>query len=284
MAQARRNALQWLDARTDTHAGLWMDRYLSDQSATPDPGASSEAREAASGAKARVIRALQKPIRTPEDYPRAFDRQRETLRAGGAKLFVARATGRIVVWLGARGSLEAGLCLERTWGTPLLPGSSIKGVASAAARGCVADSGWTRLGENHRALFGTTDAGGAVVFHDAWWVPDVEHLPIHLDTMTVHHADYYQKGRAPTEMDAPVPVPFAAVRGSFLVALQGEDEAVGWASQLVAIGLRELGIGAKTNAGYGRMTLHTCDLSPAGLPTPRELVFRDEPETLPFGG
>jgi hypothetical protein len=56
-------------------------------------------------------------------------------------------------------------------------------------------------------------------------------------------------------MDSPVPVPFATVTGSYLVAVEGDPAWCHAAMGILKIGLAELGIGAKTNAGYGRMAL-----------------------------
>jgi len=108
-------------------------------------------------------------------------------------------------------------------------------------------------------LFGSTDERGAVTFFDAWWWPTSENavIPIHQDVMTVHHQDYYQ-GKSecpPSDVDDPVPVAFASVTGSYLVGVEGDP---GWcdvALRLLKLGLSELGIGAKTNAGYGRVRL-----------------------------
>jgi CRISPR type III-B/RAMP module RAMP protein Cmr6 len=156
---------------------------------------------------------------------------------------------------------------------PVLPGASLKGVASSAAHLLMTDPVWRRLrtddeddGESARYLFGTTERAGDVVFHDAWWIPDDSahggalKTPLKADVMTVHHPDYYQPtgsdGRkllAPDGMQSPVPISFLSATGTFLVALEGDDE--GWvkaARELLLLGLEHLGIGAKTSSGYGR--------------------------------
>ena len=84
---------------------------------------------------------------------------------------------------------------------------------------------------------------------------------MHPDVMTVHHQKYYGGERhngdviAPTDFDSPNPISFVSVTGKFLLALAGPQAAidVGWT--ILGHGLRELGLGAKTNAGYGRMNL-----------------------------
>lgn len=270
MPLARRKDLQQLNPQSTTNAGLWMDRYLEEQ--TSDNILPHE-RDRVNAAKTRLIRSLSVTLRIPEGYPLAYERHAKTLQEQGARLFVATPLGRTVAWLGARGSLEAGLCVERTWGVPMLPSTGLKGLASSSAHLLIETAGWRRSSEPndesslHRALFGHTDEAGAVVFSDGWWMPKGNRLPIISDAMTVHHPDYYQ-GRqqaAPTEMDAPVPIAFAAVRGSFLLGIVGEPHAIDRAAEILALGLRELGIGAKTNAGYGRMELNTAIWSDQGL-------------------
>lgn len=78
--------------------------------------------------------------------------------------------------------------------------------------------------------------------------------------MTVHHGDYYQAlpgapAPPPTDFDEPTPVPFLTTRGTFVGALEGPARWREVACQLLEAGLRDLGIGAKTASGYGRMKL-----------------------------
>ena len=95
--------------------------------------------------------------------------------------------------------------------------------------------------------------------HDAWWspTPAAKELPIDQDVMTVHHPAYYQ-GRTdaePSDMDNPVPIPFATVKGSYLVVLEGPHLWCEAAMEILRIGLEQTGLGAKTAAGYGRAKL-----------------------------
>jgi CRISPR-associated protein Cmr6 len=39
----------------------------------------------------------------------------------------------MIIGLGQKGPVEAGLALEHTWGIPMIPGSALKGLTMAAA-------------------------------------------------------------------------------------------------------------------------------------------------------
>lgn len=252
---SRREALEKVEVRQDTHAGLWLDAFLLKDEA---------------GQKGSTIREAVEQTRLPKEYAQRFAHIRESFVALGerVRVFEAKACGRLVVGLGNKNVLEMGIRLDRAWGVPLLPGSSLKGLASRTAHlDSEKGQGWHRpsdpsktdAGEHHAHLFGSVEGAGAVIFHDAWWDPASADRPLDVDVMTVHHPDYYQGSEAPTDMDSPVPVSFATTKGTFLVALElapGADPS--WLDAAEAIlrhGLEHHGIGAKTNAGYGRMTL-----------------------------
>lgn len=289
--KCRRSVLAELSRPVSVHPGLWLDRFLKEQTETGGDGKGT-------GEKQILIREVE-GLPAPEGYREAAERREQALRAIGDVTFAtARVEGRLAIGLGQKGTIEAGLALERTWGVPFLPGSALKGLAAAAAEKLVEDDGWrkpragdpaTPGGESYRELFGTTDDRGGVVFHDAWWVPEGTEpkIPIHLDVMTVHHPEYYQKGTAPPrDTDSPVPVPFATVAGSYRVAVEGPGEWRDAALDLLEMGLAGLGLGAKTNAGYGRMKLDVEGraaappgragpaLRPAGVP-PRSPLFEE---------
>jgi CRISPR-associated protein Cmr6 len=255
----RRSALGAVKSMSGTHAGLWLDKFLVE---------AVKAAEKVVVKKALLLEAAACGV--PEGYADAFKRWRDGLEADAeaGRMTIGKATvqGRMIVGLGAKGPAEAGIRLDRTWGTPMIPGSSLKGLAAASAHLLANSAAWEKPGENPRRidefndfdwLFGSTDHQGAVVFHDAWWVPENDQsLPLDLDVMTVHHPEYYGgKDVPPSDMDSPVPVYFLTSRGSYLIALEGEPAWCEAALRLLELGLRELGIGAKTAAGYGRATL-----------------------------
>ena len=261
----RRRAVEQVERGSGTHAGLWLDKYLTelrlpDGEKGDDPGTA-------------VRRLLEEAAGTavPEGYPAALERRRAALEmlSGGfadgvTRLFTAQASGRLVLGLGVQSVRETNVALLHTWGVPFLPGSALKGLASAAAHQRAGSATWQKegeeheQGEDHALLFGDTKRAGCVVFHDAWWLPEPgeQTLPLDLDVMTVHHPDYYRAGEsAPADWDEPNPVAFLTARGKYLAALSGPEAWVKRAGEWLTLGLVHLGIGAKTQAGYGRMAL-----------------------------
>lgn len=111
----------------------------------------------------------------------------------------AKIVGRLYTGLSSAGALETGLTTHHTYGMPMLAGSSVKGaVASYAEK--------IGLPENVRQiLFGDEDNAGAVVWHDAWWIPN-DNKPFVGEIITTHHQDYYNgKQEHADEMENPIP-------------------------------------------------------------------------------
>jgi CRISPR-associated protein Cmr6 len=256
--RARRQRLDELRAPRSCHLGLFVDKLLPEQEARSG--------EDGRGGKGRHLLEAATALDVPADYLLAFERRRSLLDAAPtsdrATVLLGHATtrGRTIVGLGEESVLEVGITLDHTWGVPVLPGSALKGLAASAAHHLVEDEAWRREGSSYRELFGSTDEAGRVSFLDAWWKPGSAPAggasAVHLDVMTVHHPDYYGKtGRPPSDTDSPNPISFLTTSGEFLVAVEGPAEWCEAAMQLLKLGLDELGIGAKTNAGYGRMSL-----------------------------
>ena len=186
-------------------------------------------------------------------------RWRQTAAAAQAEPFMLRTDWRLVTGLGRKGPLEVGFTFHR-YGFPILPGSSLKGLARAwgllrvAEALNVADLGrldaalsqddsekfekeWPtlaqaakdanvarRTADGWRELFGTTANAGRAIFLDAIpaAVPTLE-----LDIMNPHFPKYYQGSEAPTDSQNPIPVYFLTVAGD--TAFQF---AVGWRGPL----------------------------------------------------
>jgi len=205
-------------------------------------------------------------------YSQAYERW--NTEVAGPIATDVRVAGRMIVGLGTESVLETGITLHHTYGTPMIPGSALKGLANhycdrvwglkdtrfRAAAGDVSD-------HYHEVIFGTTEDSGHILFRDAWITPKSLAQPgegLVLDVMTPHHGSYYMadasdNDTAPTDFDDPNPVLFLSATGTFRVAVECDvSDANGerWARmalKLLTEALRAWGIGGKTSAGYGRM-------------------------------
>lgn len=239
-----------LPLNQSVHAGLWLDKFLKDQK-VPD-------KEAGEKAKNDLIRDLTK-IRVPKGYDISFARWKKMMIEDSTiRLLRGTVNGRIAVGLGDRGSTEIGLSLHHTWGVPYIPGSALKGVAVRAAHQLTDNEQWNIDEDWNNELFGSTDEQGLVHFLDARWEPKGNSF-LYKDILTSHHQDYYTNNNKvipPSDMDSPNPVSFVSTTGDFLIAIQCSDsEWLNIAEEFLKKGLEILGVGSKTNAGYGHMTV-----------------------------
>ena len=154
------------------------------------------------------------------------------------------------------GVRNVGITLHGTYGWPTLPASSLKGVTHAFGRDVD-----EMPEERRRALFGAPrpderagDVGasrGTVTFLDA--LPD--RVRVVREVLTPHVRPYHDdttRNTPPAEYFNPIPVEFLAVRGgTFVTALVGAADDVAAAERLLVAALDDLGVGAKTAAGYG---------------------------------
>jgi len=242
------------------NASLVMDKYLR------VPVREDEHKK---NARRELHQAVQESIdRSEEVYKAAFDRYKNSTpgpcKAGDCKTVEGL---RLIIGIGNENVLETGLTLHHTYGTPIIPGTALKGLASHYCDQVwgAGDGKFKRGEEYHRAIFGTSDDSGHFIFHDAWITPETMKRSLRRDVMTPHHMEYYSgedKGQAaPTDFDDPNPVTFLSVAGTFHVAVSCDvpgaegDKWADLAFGLLTDALREWGIGGKTAAGYGRLTI-----------------------------
>lgn len=264
------------------HAGLLLQRYLCE----PATGENGNPEEKRAILDAAIEACVQEEVR--ELYRIAFERWDRALPEGSERRDLA-TVGRLVIGLGSESVLETGIRLHHTLGAPILPGSALKGVS---AHHCdrvwgASEEGFRRGGRYHRLLFGATDEGGQLVFHDAWFVPDPEVRPLKLDVMTPHHPGWLDGSIPPTDFDSPVPVPFLSVSGKFRVALSWRGDLDGkardWTSlsmELLLEALRTRGVGGKTTSGYGRLEVPP---PPPAPPPPKERKSGDRARVVIVG-
>jgi len=223
------------------HTGLWIDKFLPHQE------------KGAGDVKADHFACSVRPV--DQLYKEFYARWEKSLAELGAQTCRARVLGRLSIGLGGESVLETSITLHHTYGVPYIPGSALKGLAASYARRRL--DKWTP--DHSEVLFGDTDAAGYVTFFDALYIPDTTQAnsALALDVMNVHYPDYYRgtKDAAPADWDSPTPVSFLSAVGSYLIAVQGPEEWVKAAFEILGYALKEEGIGAKTSSGYGRMEI-----------------------------
>ena len=193
---------------------------------------------------------------------------------------------RLLIGHGNASASDVGLTVHRTWGTPVIPGTALKGLLSGyvdavygpgdagpqADRDDWAAPTWCGFnvtkapGRWHALVFGSPAVSsddeyryglrGGVTFHDALYIPsDGDNRCYELDVLTVHQKPYYDShgGEWPNDWNAPVPVPFLTVKPGvrFLISLEGPPRATALAMTLLLEALSKWGVGAKTSLGYG---------------------------------
>lgn len=253
------NAFKSAKATNAVHAGLLLDRGLPSQGGEHPPGVKDNVHQLG-----RVSELSAGAV-----YADAYKRRRAALVS---RINVARVemqvASRLIVGLGNESVLETAVTLQHTYGTPIIPGSALKGLArhyaaQVLAGGDSAEAGELREGGDYaRVLFGTTEGASHITFFDAWYVPGSapDDRPLARDVITVHHPQYYTKPaerRAPWDFDDPNPVPFLSARGRYLIAIDGPTpEWARFALDLLIHALEDSGAGGKTNAGYGRFVRH----------------------------
>ncbi len=111
------------------------------------------------------------------------------------------------------------------------------------------------LAKTIRLVFGTLDQAGGAVFFDAM---PTSAFQLEIDIMNPHFAPYYQGKEPPGDWHNPNPITFLAVpkdkEFAFAVAWRRgapHAELLERACVWLKNGLRDLGAGAKTSAGYG---------------------------------
>lgn len=192
---------------------------------SPDPIVTAVAER-----RARAIAALGQPVATVE----------------------LRAQGAVVTGTGTGGVRDIGIELHGTYGWPILPGSTLKGVTREYAR---------QMGEPVDELFGSepgteSPVPGKVTFFDA--LPGPQGVKIMVHVLTPHTRGYRsgvdaeKNPVAPAEHINPVPIEFLAVEnGVFIAHLAGAESDLDKAVRLLIEAVNDLGVGAKTAAGYG---------------------------------
>ncbi len=190
---------------------------------------------------------------------------------------------RIAIGLGIEHPTENGFIFDRNSGIPYLPGTAIKGVCRAMA--LLAGKGGQIVELFGNDMDGEESFQGDIVFLPAFpeKVPDAgdKESDLIVDVITNHHQSYYSTSSQkryykidlskdayplPLDIESPNPVFHLVIekgqRFIFrLFSISHNKKNVERAFALLAEALEELGIGARTATGYGRLKCEESDIS-----------------------
>ncbi|HSV50093.1 MAG TPA: type III-B CRISPR module RAMP protein Cmr6, partial [Candidatus Acidoferrales bacterium] len=153
---------------TTTNAGLWLDKFIREQSREDTLTRNQHVREVAE-------------ISHSDAYKHWYARWQQTLQQYDAECREAEVKGRMVIGLGGGGVLETSVTLHRIYGVPYIPGSALKGLAASFVRQHLGEE-WQQDNIAFRVVFGDTQTAGCVTFFDALPVPNSGKL--HPDIIT----------------------------------------------------------------------------------------------------
>ena len=261
--KTRRKQLLEVEKTATTHPGLWLDKYIEEQE-KKDVESQSNMAQGKGNSRSDLVKEVAS-LRELSEYEKFFQRWTKLLTDYDAQTREAKVKGRMVVGLGSESVLETSIILHHTYGVPYIPGTALKGLAASYASKQLGDI-WKKGSPAYNAVFGDTNSAGYITFFDALYIPGSGHKGqvLYPDVITVHHQKYYQdeKNIPPSDWDSPNPVPFLSATGKYLLALAApdvkEDTRDEWLKKVFEFlghALKEMGIGAKTSSGYGRMEI-----------------------------
>lgn len=247
------------------HKGLWFERFFSYSDPT--------FKEVGDDNKKLAIKQVSGAAGSDSEIERFATRQIYLINSLGGQFQIFTLDWHFVTGMGNEHPVENGFLWHPTLGTPYLQGSAVKGLLRSWLEQNL------KPGSQRQALllrwFGSEgkkpeeqqheNQAGDLIFHDA--IP-VGATRVGADIMTPHMGKWYKKGEegcpanspdtTPADWHNPIPVPFlVTTRASFLFAVSPRTAAMKdcIADVMAFLGnaLEELGVGAKTAAGYGSM-------------------------------
>jgi len=219
------------------------------------------------------------------EHTRRFIKLFRAAQGGRTAVSIAQVEGRLAINLADSLIPNAGICLDRLFGMPYIPGSAIKGVCRHTALEELKAASTDRqasLLQQFCAVFGTAvndftnsgdlcrfrqhmpqearDQKGAISFQPAYPVNEAR---VVVDLTNVHFPDYYRSGRTEDlSKENPKLNPFPAVEVGaqfafclFLNGINVETRLLDHALRWLETGLTERGLGAKTASGFGWFSL-----------------------------
>ncbi|MEW6007109.1 MAG: type III-B CRISPR module RAMP protein Cmr6 [bacterium] len=189
-------------------------------------------------------------------YNQAFETRRRLMENIGICFTMTTAT-RLVFGMGYEHPTEIGFMFDWTTGLPIIPGSSLKGVARDAAE--------SSNDECLKEIFGSKKedkekCSGEIIFFPAYPYIEGNKPFFELDVMTPHYREYYSDKKPPADWYSPMPLLFltvpAGIKYCFRLAHRNnlkdkKSTLLKKAENILKYSLTEFGVGAKTAVSYG---------------------------------
>ncbi|MEN6545108.1 MAG: type III-B CRISPR module RAMP protein Cmr6 [Armatimonadia bacterium] len=184
-------------------------------------------------------------------------RQRARSRGEVAIELTGTTVWRAVSGMGEASVYENAITLDELYGFPIFRGSAAKGMTRHWAEV------WDDDAPNKQCVsrvFGEAPQGdrpgymGKVEFLGGIPIPPKEGQPwVEIDIMNPHYPDWYAEGKPPADWSQPRPIFFLAIpqERKFAFHIVGPPCCIDEAAQWHVAALKNIGIGAKTAAGYG---------------------------------
>ena len=180
-----------------------------------------------------------------------------------------RSVTKCLLGMGNASVHEFGVSLSHPFGVPIISANTIKGLLSSYLSRHGGDA-WYKSNKDSKKsdlqveLFGgdieqdnrRQSWMGAVIFYDAWLLPDNNKWFVP-DIINVHYSSYYSGKELPNGMENPIPVKIAAMAPGleFFLAIEADEDILQFILPVLERALMEEGIGSKTATGYGRFEL-----------------------------
>ena len=253
----------WMNDHAVAHPGLEMMRFfpidLTGGEVTPEKKEEFFSRIAS--------------YKIPNNYKDIFQNRQQGLSSLGCFIFEGQLLSRMTLGVGEPSGNEIGMMFHHTYGVPIIPGSSIKGVMRTCAMEMLGISKEIHpnssedeirqvLSDNPNQgtlmeIFGSTNQMSAITIFDALPSPSNEEI-LRIETWTPHHMEYMtEENKPPTDTESPVPLKLLAVKKGvkFTFAMQLPNPS--WEQVLIPLIAEAMkhGFGAKTSQGYGRFKI-----------------------------
>lgn len=228
-------------ARNDGHAGLYYDKFFNNW-LREGKGWSLKNKDGRSPKQEWISEITKRNVGDAGLLSEYRRRIAQLVTARGGQAWVYRTDERLVTGTGRSHPVENGFVWHPTLGVPYVPGSSIKGLIGRPDR---------------EPVLGSRTWVGRVICLDAIPTGPVK---LEADVMTPHYSPW-SADNPPGDWRSPTPIPFLTVAPGALFLLAVLPRSKHDLDEITSVGhwleeaLGDMGAGAKTAVGYGRMKL-----------------------------